>query len=67
MKSLRVVYKDMKMKVACYMATSESKWIRAAWKQEKSKEYRYLESIVEEIMREVGYALRFINEGLELD
>ena len=30
LKSLRIAYKETKMKLACYMATSESKWIRVA-------------------------------------
>ena len=66
LKSLRVVYNETKMKLTCYMATSESKWIQPAWRQEKLKEYRSLESIVEEIMREVGHTLRFKDEGIEL-
>ena len=40
---------------------------RAAWRQDKLKEYRSLEYVAEEIMREVGHTLRFKDEGIELD
>ena len=36
-KSLRDIYKEMRLRVACYMACSENKWISAAWRRENAK------------------------------
>ena len=67
LKSLRVVYTETKIKVACYMAASDSRWIKVAWKQEKSKEYNSLKTAAEEMISEIGLALKFKDEGIELD
>ena len=37
-KSVRDLYKETRMRVACYMACSENNWINAAWKRETIKE-----------------------------
>ena len=67
LKSLRVVYTETKIRVACYMAASESRWIKVAWKQEKSKEYNSLKTAAEEMISEIGHALKLKDEGIELD
>ena len=67
LKSLRVVYTETKIRVACYMAASDSRWIKVAWKQEKSKEYNSLKTATEEMINEIGHALKFKDEGIELD
>ena len=49
------------------MAASDSRWIKVAWKQEKSKEYNSLKTAAEEMISEIGHALKFKDEGTELD
>ena len=39
------------------MAASDSRWIKVAWKQEKSKEYNSLKTAAEEMISEIGHAL----------
>ena len=36
LKSLREVYKKTRLRVGCYMFVSDNRWIKEAWKQEKS-------------------------------
>ena len=38
LKSLREVFEETRLRVACYMATAENKWIKAAWRLETVKE-----------------------------
>ena len=47
-KSLKNIYKEMRLRVACYMACSENKWISITWRRENTKEEN---SIVEEAMK----------------
>ena len=49
------------------MAASDSSWIKVAWKQEKSKEYNSLKIAPEEMVSEIGHALKFKDEAIELD
>ena len=37
MKSLRDVFEESRLRVACYMSMSDNRWIKAAWKREKMK------------------------------
>ena len=39
LKSLRDVYGETKLRMACYMEKSESLWIQVAWERENEKEY----------------------------
>ena len=39
LKSMRDVYREMKLRIACCMERSESPWIQVAWDREKKKEY----------------------------
>ena len=39
LKSLRHAYREMKLRIACYMEKSKSPWIQVAWEREKEKEY----------------------------
>ena len=36
--SLREVFEETRLCVACYMATAEKKWVKAAWRLETLKE-----------------------------
>ena len=67
LKSMRDAYKETRLRVACYMATSTNKWIRAAWRREQNKEENAI--IVESMltMNEVGVQLRFEDDSIRLD
>ena len=58
---------ETKIRVACYMAVSERRWIKAAWEHEKLKDYNSLKITAEEMANEVGHTLKFKDEGIELD
>ena len=36
-KSLKDIYKETRLRIACYMVCSENKWISAAWRKENTK------------------------------
>ena len=59
LKSLRDVYKETKLRVACYMAMSRSQWIQAAWEREAEKEYTSIKREAQEAMIEIGLAIDF--------
>ena len=50
-KSLRDIYKETRLRVACYLTCLENKWIKAAWRRGNIKEEN---SIVEEAMKTMG-------------
>ena len=50
-KSLKDIYKETRLRVACYLTCLENKWIKAAWRRENIKEEN---SIVEEAMKTMG-------------
>ena len=50
-KSLRDIYKETRLRVACYFTCLENNWIKAAWRRENIKEEN---SIVEEAMKTMG-------------
>ena len=39
LKCLRDIYMETKIRIACYMAKSESKWMEVAWQREQAKEH----------------------------
>ena len=47
-KSLRDIYKETRLRVTCYIAGLQNKWIKAAWRRENTKEEN---SIVEEAIK----------------
>ena len=67
LKSMRDVYKETRLRVACYMAKSTNRWIKAAWRREQMKEENaiVMESIM--TMNEVGVRLRFEGDSIRLD
>ena len=72
LKSLRDIYKETKLRVACYMAKSQSEWIQAAWERETEKEYTSIKREAQDAMIEIGLAIDFeegkvILEGERLD
>ena len=67
LKSMRDAYKETKLQVACYMAKSTNRWIRAAWRREGNKEENAI--VVESMstMDEVGVRLRFEDNSIRLE
>ena len=67
LKSMMDVYKETRLRVACYMAKSTNRWIEAAWMRETMKEENaiVMESI--KTMEEVGVRLRFKDDSIRLD
>ena len=66
-KSLKDIYKETRLRVACYMACSENKWISAAWRRENTKEEDF---IVEEAMKtveDVGVEIQFEGGSVWID
>ena len=66
-KSLRDTYRETRVRVVCYMACSENRWISAAWRKEKCKEEN---SIVEEAtktMENIGIGIQFEEGGIRID
>ena len=66
-KSLRDIYKETRLRVACYMACLENKWIKAAWRRENTKEEN---SMVEEAMRtmeDVEVEIQFEEGSIRID
>ena len=66
-KSLRDVYKERRLRAACYMAKSNNRWIETAWTREMIKEENtvVMESI--KTIEEVGVRLRFKGKSIRLD
>ena len=66
LKSMRDVYKETRLRVACYMAKSTNRWIKAAWRREQMKEENaiVMESMM--AMNEVGVRLRFEGDSIRL-
>ena len=53
-KSMRDVYQETRLRVACYMACSTNSWIRAAWRREMMKEENAIVTEAVKIMENVG-------------
>ena len=66
MKSLRDTYKETRLRVACYMTKSTSRWIEAAWRREAIKEENKIVVKSVKMMEEVGVKLRFEGKSIRL-
>ena len=67
MKSPRDIYKETRLRVACYMACLENKWIKVAWRRENTKKEN---SIVEEAMKmmeDVEVEIQFEEGNIRID
>ena len=60
--SMRDVYQETRLRVACYMACSTNSWIRAAWRSEMMKEENAIVTEAVKIMEDVGVRIQ-IEEG----
>ena len=66
-KLLKGIYEETRLRVTCYIACSENKWISAAWRRESTKEEN---SIVEETMKtmeDVGVETQFKEGNIRID
>ena len=66
-KLLKDIYKEMRLKVACYMVCSENKWISTKWRRDNTKEEN---SIVEEAIKtinDVGVEIQFEEGNIWMD
>ena len=59
LKSFREVYNETKVRVACYMATSNNGWIKVLWRNEYMKEQASLKIVAEEVIRSVNAQVEF--------
>ena len=57
--SFKDVYARTEVTVACYMAASTDKWIKAVWANECSKEHTSTKKIAEEVMAEIKVDVEF--------
>ena len=53
------VYAHTKARVACYMAASTDKWIKAVWANDCSNEHESTQKIDQEVMAEVKVDVEF--------
>ena len=63
LKSLREMYEETRLRVACYMVTSESIWIKAAWRSETMKESNSIKDEAIGTMKAIGKTLDFEGES----
>ena len=62
-KSLRDIYKETRVRVTCYMACLENKWIKAAWRRQNTKEENSIEEEAMKTMEDVEVEIQF-EEGI---
>ena len=66
-KSLRDTYRETRVRVACYMACSENRWISAAWRREKYKEENSIVKEAMKTMENIGIGIQFEEGGIQID
>ena len=66
-KSMRDVYQETRLRVACYMASSTNSWIRAAWRREMMKEENAIVTEAVKIMEDVGVRIQFEEVSVLID
>ena len=59
LKSFKEVYDETKVRVACYIATSNNEWIKVAWRNENIKEQTSLKRVAEEAMGRMNAHVEF--------
>ena len=67
LKSLREVYEETRLRVACYMVTSENLWIKAAWRSETMKECNPIKDEAIGTLKAVGKTLDFEGESVIIE
>ena len=66
LKSMKDLYEETKVRVACYMTNSESTWIKTAWRREFQKEGKSIKSEAEDALREVGESVEFCLDHVKI-
>ena len=66
LKNMKDLYKQTKVRVACYMTHSESAWIKTAWRREFQKESKSIKSEAEDALREVGENVEFCLDHVKI-
>ena len=64
LKSLKDVYEDTKVRVACYMAYQDNPWIEVSWEHEMHKEGKSLCRIVNDILSEYRVNKKIGEDGV---
>ena len=49
LKSLREVYEEISLRVRCYMFVSFNRWIKEAWKDDRTPEIAWIESVSKQL------------------
>ena len=66
LKSMKDLYEETKVRVACYMTHSESAWIKTTWRREFQKEGKSIKSEAEDALREVGENVQFCLDHVKI-
>ena len=66
-KSMRDVYQETRLRVACCMACSTNSWIRAAWRRKMMKEENAIVTEAVKIMEDVGVRIQFEEGSILID
>ena len=66
-KSMRDVYQETRLRVACHMACSTNSLIRAAWRREMMKEENAIVMEAVKIMEDVGVRIQFEEGSILID
>ena len=64
LKSMKDVYEDTKVRIACYMAYKNSPWIEVAWESETSKEGKSLCRYVNDTLEKYGSRITVNRDGM---
>ena len=67
LRSFKDIYYETKLRVACYMTMSTSKYIKVAWEREKNKEFWSLLKEACTGMEEVGHCIEFLENTMIVD
>ena len=67
LKSLREVYEEETLRVRCYMFVSNNRWIKQAWKQERSKECNSIKDEIILTIQAKGKIVQFEEEDMKLE
>jgi len=67
LKSIKDVYEDTKIRVACYMAYQDSQWIKSAWEKETAKEGKSLSKDVTDTLSVYGIEAKFDEDGAHIE
>ena len=66
-KSMRDVYQETRLRVACYLACLTNSWIPAAWRREIMKEENAIVTEAVKIMEDDGVRIQFEEGSISID